>query len=114
MPTGEAAGGKSPTKHPLTALEGRKLLAEMRPSVSARIDLARARGKAAAGTQAPSRMPSAAEHGFSVFVGNVGHAKDLGVLKRLGIGAVLNCAPAVCKDPVKAYRAAGITCVPTY
>lgn len=46
-------------------------------------------------------------HG-GIYVGNVGHAKDVAMLQRLNIGAVINCAPSVCKDPVKAFRKAKI------
>jgi len=112
MPSGAAGGtgGKGATGGQLpqlTAAQGRVSLAKLRPTVDARIDLARARGKVAASTRAPSLMPAAGAP-FGIYVGNVGHAKSLGVLREHGIGAVLNCAPGVCKDPTRAYRAAGI------
>merc|ERR1712166_922926 len=93
---------------PLTALEGQQALANLRPSVSARIDLARARGKARSGSLLPSLMPSTLKTTNNIYVGNVGHAKDLKQLGQLGIVAVINCAPSVCKTPVKGYSKAGI------
>lgn len=80
-------------------------LQQIRPSVSAAIDLARARGKVASGTGLPDRMPGEPP----LFVGSGAHAADLKVLDKLGITAVLNCAPTVCKDPLAAYTQRGIS-----
>ena len=43
-----------------------------------------------------------------IYVGTSLHARDVGTLQELGIGAVLNCAPAVVKDPIKKYRSKNI------
>ncbi|GMH53785.1 hypothetical protein TrLO_g5379 [Triparma laevis f. longispina] len=48
----------------------------------------------------PSLMPFS-DSITRLFVGNGAQAMDVKTLKRLNIGAVLNCAPNVCKDPVK-------------
>jgi len=77
----------------------------MRPSVSARVDEARARGKLPSGTGEPSRFPGEPP----LFVGTGGHAGDVKLLVRLNIGAVLNCAPSVCKDPITLYKTAGLS-----
>ena len=87
----------------LTALEGRRRLAKLRPSIEARIDLARAQGRTG-GTRTPSRMPGTPP----VWVGSAAHAADVPTLQRLGIGAVLNCAPSVCRPPMGGYARAGI------
>ena len=87
----------------LTALEGRVRLAKLRPSIGARVDLARAQGRTGS-TRMPSRMPGEPP----VWVGSAAHAADVPMLKRLGIGAVLNCAPSVCRPPMSAYVQAGI------
>jgi hypothetical protein len=77
-------------------------LAALRPPVSSRLDLARARGgQTPQKSDEPSRFPC--QRG-AIFVGRGGHALDLGLLKRLCIGAVLNCAPNVCADPVSKYE----------
>jgi hypothetical protein len=88
----------------LTPTAGRLKLQKMRPSISAFQDLARARGKAAAGTNVPDQMPG----NPPLFVGSGAHAADLKVIEKLGITAVLNCAPSVCKDPVTVYKHRGI------
>ena len=44
-----------------------------------------------------------------LFVGSSGHAKDVKLLVRLNIGAVLNVAPSVCRDPEALYKMHGIT-----
>ena len=84
----------------LTPTAGRLKLASLRPAVSTAVDLARARGKLPSGPGEPSRMPGE----LPLFVGSGAHAGDVKLLKRLGIGAVLNCAPSVCSDPVAAYK----------
>ena len=43
-----------------------------------------------------------------MFVGNGAHAADIKLLARLGITAVLNAAPSVCKDPEALYKKHGI------
>jgi len=83
------------------AERGRVALAALRPHVSSRLDLARARGGIASTCDEPSRFPC--QHGV-IFVGRGGHALDIPALQRLRIGAVLNCAPNVCADPVKQYE----------
>jgi hypothetical protein len=88
----------------MTPTAGRVKLAQLRPEVSAAVDLARARGKLPSGPGEPSRMPG----DLPLFVGSGAHAADLKLLKRLEISAVLNCAPSVCRDPVAAYKAQGI------
>ena len=67
----------------LTPTAGRLLLQMQRPSVSAALDLARARGKAAAGTGEPSQMPGDPAIP-PLYVGSGAHANDLPMLKRLG------------------------------
>lgn len=89
---------------PLTPRSGRERLAALRPTVSAALDLARARGRAPAGPGAPSRLPGEP----ALFVGTGGHAADTRLLQQLEIGAVLNCAPSVCKDPAATYARLGI------
>ena len=87
----------------MSAERGRAALAALRPPVYARLDLARARTSLAAQSSnpdEPSRFPC--QHG-EIYVGRGGHALDLGLLKHLSIGAVLNCAPSVCADPVGKY-----------
>ena len=44
-----------------------------------------------------------------MYLGSADHSANVETLLRLGIGAVLNCAPSDCTDPTEAYRAAGIT-----
>jgi hypothetical protein len=88
----------------LTPTAGRVLLQGLRPSVSAAIDLARARGRVPSGTDEPSRMPGEPP----IFVGSGAHAANLGMFDRLGVRAVLNLAPSVCRDPVDDYKARGI------
>jgi len=44
----------------------------------------------------------------NLFIGSAAHAKDVEQLKKLGVTAVLNCAPFVSDDPVDAYEASGI------
>ena len=88
----------------LTPLAGRLQLQKLRPSVSASVDLARARGRLPSGTGEPSRLPGE----LALFVGNGAHAADTKLLERLGISAVLNAAPSVCKDPEALYRKRGI------
>ena len=41
-------------------------------------------------------------------VGNAEHASDVNELKRLGVTAVLNCAPSACEGPIASYEIAGI------
>ena len=89
----------------LTPEAGQLKLQKLRPAVSASKDLARARGRAASGPGEPSRFPGEPP----LFVGSGAHASDVAMLKRLQIRAVLNCAPAVCKDPSTQYRAKDIT-----
>lgn len=94
---------------PLSAERGRIALAALRPKVSSRLDLLRAKGKLnpnGSKVDEPSRFPC--ESG-AIFVGRGGHALDLGLLRRLCIGAVLNCAPNVCTDPESKYEKAGIS-----
>jgi hypothetical protein len=89
---------------PLSAERGRIALAALRPKVSSRLDLLRAKGKLnpnGSKVDEPSRFPC--ESG-AIFVGRGGHALDLGLLRRLCIGAVLNCAPNVCTDPESKYE----------
>eukprot|EP00966_Prymnesium_polylepis_P150800 3483312-Prymnesium_polylepis.2 len=43
-----------------------------------------------------------------LYVGNGAHAAEIKLLQRLGIMAVLNAAPSVCKDPAAKFRANGI------
>ena len=88
----------------LTPAVGCLKLASLRPPVSAELDRARARGRVPLGPGEPSRFPGEPP----IFVGSSGHAANIKLLQRLQIGAVLNCAPSVCKDPKKAYAAAGI------
>lgn len=88
---------------PLTVEQGQLRIASLRPQLSERIDLANARGRRGE-TDEPSRMPGEP----AVWVGSGKHAKDVKMLRRLGITAVLNLAPSVCKDPLCAYRRAGI------
>jgi hypothetical protein len=97
------AENKEPPWPQLAPLAARLRLAKMRPGVDARIDLARARSRHD-GSARPSRFPGEPP----IFVGSVGHAKDVEALVELGVGAVLNCAPSVCKDPRRKYEAAGI------
>jgi hypothetical protein len=88
----------------MSAERGRIALAALRPPVSSRLDLARATGGRtphASRPDEPSRFPC--QRG-TIYVGRAGHALDLALLKRLCIGAVLNCAPNVCKDPVSKYE----------
>jgi hypothetical protein len=88
----------------MSAESGRVALAALRPPVSSRLDLARANGGSnvrRSGVDEPSRFPC---QSGAIFVGRGGHALDLGLLKRLGIGAVLNCAPNVCADPESEYE----------
>jgi hypothetical protein len=86
----------------MSAERGRVELAALRPPVSSRLDLARARGSVTTQkSDEPSRFPCQCG---AIFVGRGGHAHDLGLLKRLSIGAVLNCAPNVCADPVSKYE----------
>jgi hypothetical protein len=88
----------------MSAERGRVALAALRPPVSSRLDLARARGGISPEgpkVDEPSRFPC--QRG-AIFVGRGGHALDLGLLKRLSIGAVLNCAPNVCADPESKYE----------
>ena len=94
----------APSRPQLTPTAGRVLLQQLRPSVSAAIDLARARGRIPSGTDEPSRMPGEP----TVFVGSGAHAANLGMFDRLGVRAVLNLAPSVCRDPVDDYKARGI------
>ena len=88
----------------MSAERGRVALAALRPPVSSRLDLARASGghlPQASKSDEPSRFPC--QRG-AIYVGRAGHAADLGLLKQLCIGAVLNCAPNVCVDPVSKYQ----------
>ena len=84
----------------ITPTAARIHLQNMRPAVSAAVDLARARGRMPSGPGNPSRMPGEP----SLFVGSGAHASSLTILKQLNISAVLNCAPSVCKDPVGLYK----------
>ena len=87
----------------LTPTEGRVQVQKLRPSVSSAHDLARARGMASSGGNLPSLFPGEPP----LYVGGSNHTA-VQILKKLGIRAVLNCAPSVCKDPVAEYKAAGI------
>ena len=51
---------------------------------------------------APSLFPT--QSGDHIYVGNSASARAVSTLIALGIGAVLNCAPSMCKDPVVKYR----------
>ena len=51
---------------------------------------------------APSLFPT--QSGDHIYVGNSASARAVSTLLTLGIGAVLNCAPSMCKDPVVKYR----------
>lgn len=95
---------EAPAAAQLTPTAGRLRLQALRPSVSAALDLARARGRAPSGPGEPSRFPGEPP----LFVGSGAHAADLKTLGRLEISAVLNCAPAVCRDPVSEYAARNI------
>ena len=85
----------------LSPTAGRLKLQKIRPAVSADHDLARARGKMPSDTGEPSRFPGGDP---PLWVGTGAHAADIKLLKRLGIGAVLNCAPSVCIDPTDKYE----------
>ena len=87
----------------LTPTAGRAKLAMLRPQVDAKTDLARARGLNA-GVGEPSRFPGEPP----LYVGSGAHAANVKLLKRLGIGAVINCAPSVCADPEAKYKASDI------
>ena len=50
----------------------------------------------------PSLFPTQSEE--NIYVGNGTSARAVSTLLTLGIGAVLNCAPSMCKDPVVKYR----------
>ena len=82
------------------------MLQQLRPSVAAAIDLARARGRIPSGKDEPTRMPG--EPTLFVGSGRRAHAANLDMLGRLGVSAVLNLAPSVCRDPVDDYKARGI------
>ena len=103
MPTAVTATAKVQDVAVLTPTAGRLALQRLRPSVTASLDLARARGKTS-GTGEPSRFPGEPP----LWVGSGAHAADVKLLQRLGIKAVLNCAPSVCRDPVSLYRMNGI------
>jgi hypothetical protein len=49
--------------------------------------------------EAPARVAA------DLYIGSGDHAADVSVLRRLGITAVLNCAPTVCEDPTALYEA---------
>ena len=51
---------------------------------------------------APSLFPT--QSGDHIYVGNSASARAVSTLLTLGIGAVLNCAPSMCKDPVVKYK----------
>ena len=53
----------------------------------------------------PARFPSYDDKGdhVAIYVGTGQHARNLPLLKELGIRAVLNCAPSVVKDPKVKY-----------
>jgi hypothetical protein len=102
----DIASSESLARQNLTPTAGRLKLQKLRPSVSEAIDLARARGKIASGSNEPSAFP--VRDGPQLFVGSGGHAADKKMLKRLDIKAVLNVAPAVCQDPVDWYKANNI------
>lgn len=99
------AAADAATPAQLTPVEGRVRLAALRPAVSGATDLARARGRLPSGPGTPSRMPGDPP----LFVGSSAHACDVDGLARLGITAVLNVAPSVCRDPVTKYISRGIT-----
>jgi hypothetical protein len=91
-------------KTDLTPTAGRTLLQRMRPAVTAAADLARARANLSSGVREPSLFPGRP----ALFVGCGAHACDVDMLKRLGISAVLNCAPSVCHDPTTKFKSEGI------
>jgi len=43
-----------------------------------------------------------------ILVGSAAHARDVSQLQKLGVTAVLDCAPSVSEDPVDAYKDSGI------
>ena len=94
------------TRMQMTPTAGRAKLASLRPQIGSKLDLARARGLDA-GVGEPSRFPGHPELP-AIYVGSGAHAADLKLLQRLGIRAVLNCAPVVCDDPIAAYKAGDV------
>lgn len=84
----------------LTPTAGRLALQKLRPQVSSSLDLARARGRASSGPGVPARFPGDA----GLYVGSGAHASNVALLQKLEIGAVLNCAPTVCRDPKDKYK----------
>lgn len=57
----------------------------------------------------PDCMPKVDSKACDIFVGNQSNARDVENLMKMEIGAVLNCAPSVCKDPLVAYKKHGIS-----
>ena len=57
----------------------------------------------------PESDPAPSLLGEALFVGNKHHAADVGLLKRLGVSAVLNCASSGIRNlPIAEYQASGI------
>ena len=93
---------------PLTPRSSCSKLQRIRPSSAA---AERGRADAPTDDAEPSLFPG----DLPLYVGTAAHAADAALLRRLGIGAVLNCAakdPAVvsaCAEACDAYDAAGVT-----
>jgi hypothetical protein len=105
-PATATSNSSAPSCPQLTPTAGRVLLQQLRPSVSAAIDLARARGRIPSGKDEDeqTRMPGEP----TVYVGSGAHAANIDMLGRLGMRAVLNLAPSVCRGPVQDYDARGM------
>ena len=84
---------RASNKPPITPKAGRLQLVMIQPTRDAR-------SLAASETAGPSRFPGEPP----LFVGSSDHASDVKLLKRLEIGAVLNCAPSACNDPTEEYQ----------
>lgn len=82
---------------PLTPTTGRARLQTI-------FDLSRPQGPMMLRPGGASRMPGEP----ALYVGSFDFASNLDELRRLGIGAVLNCAPSACTPPVAKYAAQNI------
>ena len=98
----------------LEPLKGRSEMRRLRQAARAKTiaEAKQSRGKSSRTREIskPALFPSYQTHkeaGF-IYVGSMLHARDVSTLQELGIGAVLNCAPAVVNDPIKKYRSNNI------
>jgi len=89
----------------LTPSMGRTYMQELRPDLQRINSHGSRKLPDLDGPSKPSRMPG----NPPIFVGNALHAANVAMLRSLGIRAVLNAAPVVCRDPVALYDFNGIT-----